>query len=292
MNADTTAITEEQKPQIEKIRECHRHETSSHAFASLYLWQKEMDLTIHLRDNFFAVKCGMYGDNAWFFPCGDEREIYEFIKSHMSNGTFSMCYLRESDMEWLQDNFPDEWKLVRDDASDEYIYDISEYIALEGSRFSEIRNKLRKIDRTCTVTAKPVCVENIEDALSVISGWNSRLHNVGSEGLTDDGVSAHALKNRKFLDISGVVLYIEGTPAAVFAGFPLSTGMLDLVVGKCIPDTPKGTVYYALREYLKHCQGDYTYYNGEEDLGIKGIRHIKNNLCPIRKIQMWRATLK
>lgn len=287
-----TAITEDQKSQIEKIRERYGHETSSHAFASLYLWQNEMDLSIHLRDDFFAVRCGMYGDNAWFFPCGGEDEIYGFIKSHMTDKTFSLCYLRECDVNWLLDKFPNEWEIIRDDASDEYIYDISEYISLEGSKFSEIRYKLRKIDKTCTATVEAICDENIDDAFRVISGWNSKLHNTGSSGLTDDGVSALALRNRQFLDISGVILYLDGAPAAVFAGFPLHDGMLDLLVGKCIPGTPKGTVYYALREYLKYCKDDYIYYNGEEDLGIKGIRHVKNNLCPIRKNLIWRATLK
>ncbi|MCH5210861.1 MAG: DUF2156 domain-containing protein [Oscillospiraceae bacterium] len=290
--ADTTAIIKAQNTQIDKIRESSGHEMSSHAFVSLYLWQKEMDLSISLQENFFTVRCGMYGDNAWFFPCGDEDEIYSFIKSHISDRTFSLCYLRECDVKWLQDKFPDEWEFIRDEASDEYIGDISEYISLEGSKFSGIRKKLRKIDKNYQVTAKVICDENIDDALSVISIWNSRLHNVGDNGLTDDEVSASALRDRQFLDISGVILYLDSVPVSVFAGFPLNCDTLDVVVGKCIPNPPDGTIYYALREYLKHCRGDYVYYNGEEDLGIEGIRYIKNKLRPVRKNQIWRAVSK
>ncbi len=194
--ADTAAITEEQKSQIEKIRKSFRHKLSSHAFASIYLWQKEMDLSISLREKFFSVRCGIYGANAWFFPCGDEDEIYGFIKSLMGDETFSLCYLRECDVKWLENKFPGMWEFIRDDASDEYICDISEFISLEGSKFSGIRKKLRKIDKNYKVTAKVICGENIDDALSVISIWNSRLHNIGSNGLTDDEVSASALRNR------------------------------------------------------------------------------------------------
>ena len=102
---NTKEITEKQKIQIEKIREIFGHEMSSHAFASVYLWQKEMDLSVFLEEKFFSVRCGMYGDNAWFFPCGDEDEIYGFIKSLMGDRTFSLCYLRECDVKWLEDKF-------------------------------------------------------------------------------------------------------------------------------------------------------------------------------------------
>lgn len=42
---------------IEKIRSEHGHILSSHAFASLYLWQYAMGLSLTCGKEFFAVQC-------------------------------------------------------------------------------------------------------------------------------------------------------------------------------------------------------------------------------------------
>ena len=55
---------------IEQIRTEYGHTASSHAFVSLYLWQKCMNLSLLCEKDFFAVKCGGDSENMWFCPCG------------------------------------------------------------------------------------------------------------------------------------------------------------------------------------------------------------------------------
>ena len=133
---DTRKIDFVHKEMIEKIRSEHGHILSSHAFASLYLWQHAMGLSLICNEDFFAVHCGGRASNTWFFPCGDERKTHDFIVGRMSEKPFSLRYLRECDVRWLEDNFPGKWRFGRDESSDEYICDISEYISLAGSKFS------------------------------------------------------------------------------------------------------------------------------------------------------------
>ena len=288
----TTAVETVHKSKIENIRQISGHELSSHAFASLFLWQERMELSLYLQDDFFAVKGGIFGRKTWFFPCGSEDASYTFIKNCMSDKSFSMVYLRECDVKWLKERFPDKWEFRRVEESDEYICDISEYIALNGGKFSEIRRNIRKIDSLYDVSFEKITEENFSDALSVVSQWASTEHNTGDKNLTDDDVSETALQQMNTLDVSGIIMYLEGIPVSVFAGFPLTEDTLDVLIGKCVKNAPRGTVYYALREYLSLNKDEFVYCNHEEDLGIPGIRRVKNSLCPIRKNIIWEAIQK
>lgn len=292
ISMDMQRIDTEHKITIERIRGRYGHTLSSHAFVSLYLWQNVMKLSLLCDDDFYTVRCGMYEDNLWFFPCGDEKKIYDFLREHMEDKAFSLCYLRECDVKWLDRNFPDRWLFKRTENSDEYICDIAEYLSLEGSKFSEIRRKIRKIDKSYDIKVCKISDGTSADAMSVVSKWHEIQHHTDENGLTDDMIAECALNERARLNISGIVLYADNQPVSVFAGFPLSGNTVDVLIGKCIPDAPKGIAYYALREYLRLCGEGYTYCNHEEDLGIDGIRQMKNSLCPIEKTPIWRAVRK
>ena len=75
---------------IERIRARFGHNLSAHAFPSLYLWQKEMGLSLYMEDDFFAVKIDSRGSNSWFFPCGDEEKINRFIRGGVGTAHFSL----------------------------------------------------------------------------------------------------------------------------------------------------------------------------------------------------------
>ena len=285
-------ITNEHKHLIESVRACCHHALSSHAFPSLYLWQNSMGLSVLCEDDFFAVKSTQKPGNFYFYPCGNDEKTEKFIRSQMTDKTFSMGYLRECDKQWLEEHFPDMWDFRRVEDADEYICDISEYIALSGSKFSEIRRKIKKIDREHEISVKIITEQTLPDAMAVLEDWYRYEHSEGANHLSDDSVAETALSNMAFLDISGIVLYCDAIPAAVFAGFPLSSDTVDVLIGKTTADAPKGIVYYGLHAYLKTCADTYTYCNHEEDLGIPGIRQVKQSLCPIFKNEIWEAALK
>lgn len=285
-------ITNEQKHLIETVRACCHHVLSSHAFPSLYLWQNSMGLSVVCEEDFFAVKSTQKPGNFYFFPCGNSEKIEKFLRSQMTDKTFSMGYLRECDKQWLEEQFPDMWEFRRAEDADEYICDISEYLALAGSKFSEIRRKIKKLDREHEISVQIITEQTLPDAMAVLTDWYRYAHSEGTNQLSDDHVAETALSNMALLNIRGIVLYCDSVPSAVFAGFPLSEDTVDIVIGKTLADAPKGIVYYGLHAYLKTCADTYTYCNHEEDLGIPGIRRLKQSLCPIFKHEIWEAVLK
>ena len=143
-------ITEAHKNSIETVRMRCNHALSSHAFTSLYLWQKNMGLSVICEEDFFVVKSTMGNGDFYFFPCGNNEKMERFIRSKMADKTFSLGYLRECDKKWLEERFPDMWEFRRAEDADEYIGDntagaYSHLLRLCGNTGTEPR--LRKSGR-------------------------------------------------------------------------------------------------------------------------------------------------
>ena len=75
---DTQKIDFSHKEIIEKIRSEYGHTLSSHSFASLYLWQHAMGLSLICDKDFFAVQCGGENSKKWFFPETNKKRIALF----------------------------------------------------------------------------------------------------------------------------------------------------------------------------------------------------------------------
>ncbi len=80
MDIQTLPIDLSQKAMVEKIRESCANDLSANTFNSLYLWRFQMGLSIYAENDFFAVKCKERGDNAWFFPCGNEEKSQNLLR--------------------------------------------------------------------------------------------------------------------------------------------------------------------------------------------------------------------
>ncbi|MCR4924880.1 MAG: phosphatidylglycerol lysyltransferase domain-containing protein [Clostridiales bacterium] len=289
MDIHTKLIDLSQKKLIEEIREGCENKLSANTFNSLYLWQHQMNLSIYLKDNFFAVKCGERGENTWFFPCGEKKEVELFIKEGMESKDFSLCYISEGDALWLNEKFPDRWQLMREEESDEYICNIPKLLDLKGGEYKGVRHKVNRIQRENALTTLPISEKTFNDAIEVVSEWEMLPHHIGNNQLVDGGVSNKAIAERTQLDIDGVIVYIDDKPVSVFAGFKIDDDTVDVLVGKCLQDAPRGFVYYAICEYLKNNCSNYKYCNLEEDLGIQGIKLIKEGLHPEYKNLIWTA---
>lgn len=282
----------EDRPMVDGIRAKAGHTLSAHAFPSLLLWQKEMKLTLYLQADFFAVKICSRGDNAWFFPCGEEASVRSFIQNGMNTPDFMLLYLSSRDVQWLQEQFPDQWDVRREENSDEYICKITDYLSMEGGSYSDLRKKIRHLEREYQVQAKMISEDTLADAYDILQQWRKIRHNVGQENVEDRGISEIALSLRKELSISGSVLYLNERPVALYAGFPIDEETIDVLAGKCVPDAPNYTVYLAMREFMRQYKDCYIYCNLEEDLGIPGIRMVKQKMRPIRMQEIWTAVRK
>ena len=79
------------RPLMEKLYHQYGHGSSAMHFSSLYVWRNEMQLSVYLQPDLFAVKAGWRGQNYWFFPCGKEQAKKEFLLSLAAHPSYLGC---------------------------------------------------------------------------------------------------------------------------------------------------------------------------------------------------------
>lgn len=285
---ETEEITLMHRGQIERLRADCGHTLSSHAFNSLFLWQNHMGLSLYLSGELFTVRYGKRGENTWFFPCGKWEAVQAFIERHMDETDFSLCYLRPEDAKWLADHFPGEWELYRTPEDDEYLYEADRHMQMKGRAYQRFRTQVNKVEREDEPRCEWICQHNEQDALQVIREWR-RLHEKGNGQFAGNEIDEDAITMWRRLGIQARLLYLCGKPAAVTAGFYLDENIFDIAVEKtAVP--MQGAAYYARRDLI--CTASCRWINHEEDMGVPGLRKMKEGMLPCGKNEMWAAKRK
>lgn len=282
---ETEEITLLHRGRIERLRAAYGHTLSSHAFNSLFLWHKHMDLSLYLTADMFTVKYGKRGDNIWFFPCGKREATRAFIGKHMDEADFSLCYLRPEDAAWLAACFPGGWEIYRTPEDDEYLYEAEKHMKLTGRAYQRFRTQINKVEREDAPESEWICHHNEQDALQVIREWR-RLHEAENGQFVGDEIDEEAIIMWRRLGIQARLLYLRGKPAAVTAGFYLDDNTFDIAVEKTAVPL-QGVSYYARRDLILAASCERI--NHEEDLGLPGLRKMKEGMLPAAKNEMWAA---
>ncbi|MCD8082301.1 MAG: phosphatidylglycerol lysyltransferase domain-containing protein [Clostridiales bacterium] len=273
----TVPITLDMKERIESIRYQYGHNSSSHAFASLYIWKQDMGLSIFLTDSFFAVRCLWRGTNAWLFPCGEPEAIRRFLKDAMGEPDFLLCYLREEDVKFLEREFPGQFRIEETPDDHEYLYDCAEQKTLVGRKFSGIRNHIRRAQNDYALTCEPLAEENIADAIAVNHAWARQEHS--PHDLADCFASELLLQKWKELDVRGILVRLDGEPFSVAAGYPLAPDVFDLCLARQ-KQLLGGIGIYTKHALIASLPDHFRFFNAEEDMGIEGLRKMKKQMRP------------
>ena len=284
----TRQIKPEDRDRIRALTGKYGMDYSSHAFQSLFLWRRGMNLTAAIQDDLLAVKCGCRGDNAWFFPVGAEKSVAGFLDGLLETPGASLCYVGEREAEYLDRNRSGCFSVERDGNSDEYICDVEAHVKLESSEYKNLRRHYHHLLRTCVTHEEMICGSNMQDVRSVLEKWEIANTAKLSGALVTDGIDEEALDNFAALDMCGIICYFDGVPAGVAYGFPLSDDTFDFFCCKECSGL-SGFSYYVQHALLERLQGQYRYWNVEEDLGIEGLRAMKTRLHPVRKNTMYIA---
>lgn len=281
---ETEPINMSMKEQVEEIRRKYNHNTASHAFASLYIWKKEMKLTIHLEDDMFAVKSEWKGHNAWFFPCGSEEAVCSFIDMVLKEEGLIFCYMREEDVSILNRHFPDTFGIRECEMDNEYIYSREEQVNLSGRRFAKIRNHINRAVADHTLECEILSDDNISNAIQINDEWIRQSDS--PEGLEDINASEIMLSNWKDLDVHGIIILVDGSPFAVVAGYAINDSVYDMSLAKQ-KYMISGISTYAKHMFILNLPETVKEINAEEDLGIPGLRMMKHQMQPSGIIKMY-----
>ena len=77
------SITIADKAAVEELYSAYGRCDSAHAFASLFLWKQDMDLSLYMTPDVYTVRSGWKGENSWFYPCGKPEARLECVETLM-----------------------------------------------------------------------------------------------------------------------------------------------------------------------------------------------------------------
>lgn len=277
-------ITMEMKASVEEIRKKYHHTVASYAFASLYVWQEELGLSIHLEKDLFLVRRCWKGETAWYFPCGEGQLVRQAVENLLHEKDLLFCFMREEDVAFLQREFPGHFQFTEKESDHEYLYDRAEQVSLQGKRFVGLRNDIHRIERLHTLSWEPLCADNVKDALGITRAW--RRQPDGSCGITDATASERLLLEWEAPDVQGIVSSVDGEPYAVIAGYPLSENCFDFSLLK-EKSRLSGLSVYSRHVFAAFLPETYTLINAEDDLGIEGLRMMKRLMRPIGQLKQY-----
>lgn len=280
-------ITLEHREAVEQLYRRWGHQDSAHSFPSLFLWQEEMKLSLWLEPDMYCVKSAWRGNNDWFFPCGESKAVVEFLRKRMeeSGDPLRLLYVCPEDVAFLEENFPGAFQLNRIPEDDEYLYDKREQLAMQGKKFRHQRCSVNQITQSGSVTVRPVDADTMEDAWHILAQSHS-MQSSAANALTSRTADRMLISNWDALGMFGVILYDNGVPAALSAGYFLSEECFDISTSRQVLDQVSLAVY-ARHQLFGALPVGVTTINAEEDLGMEGLRQLKLGMRPSKMLIMY-----
>ena len=273
----------EDRTAIESIRRQAGHTLSAHAFVSLFLWQDSMCLSVCLRPTAYFVRFQARGENAWFFPCGSTQEKLAFLRLMCAVPGFTLYYLRQEDLDFLERYFPGQFSFTPTRGDAEYLYDRTAQLNLRGGAYKNLRSKIHKARNRHQWQIHTLDTPTYHLAEQVARLWQAR-----RDGPGDLNVALLALQNFEPLALTGIILESETGPQAIAFGSLITPDTFDLHVTKTLLPGLDGYLKWELYQRLPP---QVIWINQEEDLDLPGLRTNKEESIPQRIVPLWKGVI-
>lgn len=254
----------EDKDRIERIRGKYQPELSDYTFALLYCWQEELQLSVYVEEDFYAVK----GRDFFFFPVGSAERIRQYIDGLLGLGIhpeFRFCDRKM--LAIVEQSYRNRYRAseARDDS--DYVVSNAVIKELPGSVFAKRRNafahysKLQPAPEVELITQENAkCLKEISE---LFSGADKCAEKVAIEHFFD-------------LDMIGIIV----RRGDGYEGFSLCSQKDEKTLQghfmKCI-SPERGSKFYLMKSCIDAFSDRYTHTNMEDDMGEEGLRKFKSS---------------
>jgi len=256
--------------------------TSDYSFLNLWGWVEEYGLCWAWSDDLVWIKQTIPEECNWA-PVGEWEKI-------SWDRCFDMPTQRSAPFTRIPEKLLNLWKddtgipmIVEETRGQwDYLYSVTDLIALKGNRFHKKKNLLNQFKKKYDYEYVTFTAEMVDMALGMQENWCTWRDCESSEGLAaENRVISRILHNWENLhSITGGAIIIDGGMVAYTIAEALTTETLVIHFEKGHPDY-RG-VYQAINQmFLDNLSRKLKIVNREQDLGDEGLRKAKLSYNPI-----------
>ncbi|MDR1721677.1 MAG: phosphatidylglycerol lysyltransferase domain-containing protein [Methanobrevibacter sp.] len=249
-------------------------------FSNLFMWRKTYEYEYAIINDCLCIKGKLRDSKKPFchFPYGgcDIKDSLSLIKQvFKKEGDELIIKPLLPEMKKCLEKAFEDFTLIEDRDSFDYIYTSSKLINLSGSKLRNKRRWLAKFRNNYNYTYENIDSTNLSQAkeftIDIIRNSNND---------PDEIMAMEEMFNNMFeLGIKGCIIRVDGKIVGVSTGEELTK---DTVVIHCERgDTNYEGIYNCInQEFCQKQWSDYKFINREEDLGIQGLRQAKLTYRP------------
>lgn len=266
-------------------------------FANLYLWGRQ--------------RVAFHRGNLVFFSQFDRKSVYPFplqgadLKPtldaiiHDAKTRDIPCRLTslsQGDCDLLEQLYPGQFRFHTDRDSFDYVYAIEDLAELKGRKYQRKRNHINRFRQNYPgYTLEPLTDENTVDAVMLLQKWyaDRELADPTGDFHMERSAIFRALRDRKILDMEGLLLKHNGRTLAITMGSPLDETTFDVQFEKALEEADGAypAINQAFAQYLHAKYPELLWLNREDDLGLEGLRKAKLSYLPHHMVEKYWACL-
>lgn len=260
------------KNDFEMLRSLPENRFTALSFASIYTWKDYLGLSVIKSDGFCAVFSRR--DNGYFCPMGKETKYKEFIKRLLERGKpFKIMYITKAQAERIKAEYGAEIRLNRN--LSEYVYNTKE-LSFEDKPVYHFRRRVMNFQKKYDYGSRLIRDEDLPELRAFVSEHEH-------EG---ESVYRNALERYNELGMKGIILR-GGENLAFLIGYQNTPDMFTMSLVRSTPEWKHIADAACEHELAKRIE--YPYVNMEEDLGIPGLRTVKELTKPMGMLDTWEA---
>ena len=265
-----------------------------YAFSNMCFWGRQEIAFLHCCCAIFAH---FEGRSVYGYPIGsgDRREVIRLMLEDAKQRGIPcrIGSLTKEDMEELSAWYPQEFLIVPDRDGQDYVYDINDLADLKGRKFQRKRNhlnKFRAIHQDYTV--EPISEDNLDKARQLVYRWY-RYHRENGDGdyLLEEVALDRAFRHFAALNLQGLILNVDGEPAAMSIGSFMTDDTVDVHFEKAREDVDGAyaAINAEFARYIREKFPEVHYLDREDDMGLEGLRKAKTSYNPHHMVEKYRA---
>ncbi len=269
--------------------------SADYAAANLYMWDEKYTKEIAFWDKRAAVRIrSKSGAFHYLFPVGegDPAPLLQALYNDAAERGEVLRFVGVSEPElsclvaqWGEKLHFEE---VRD--WEDYLYDAEKLSTLSGKKLHAKRNHINAFCAAHTWCVEPLIPERFEDCLEILDKWQEGKVGELSE---EERAIERGFAAWKALALEGIVLYVDGVPAAFTMGSRVTPECLCVHFEKATPEF-EGAFPLINREFVRAMLAKYpeiTTVNREEDMGLPNLRAAKLSWRPVALLKKYAVTL-